>query len=217
MKKNQIIIILTILTIVISGCQKKTINNAKLQQSVKQELVNVDSTSSSSADMLLALATSEIDASDWLTYKNDKYGFEFNYPKKWGEPVKQGLDERNLNIAFSGNGCIDNCPTITVTNYNVEGIKGDNSLAYISSTMESGCFLNFEKKFVIKTINVYISTGSFYDLISEEKCQSILKGIDRKKDYDNLQFANLYISEMPKEEVSSYDEFLKIVSTFHQF
>lgn len=33
--------------------------------------------------IITSIPTPNIDISDWKTYKNDKYEFEFNYPKEW--------------------------------------------------------------------------------------------------------------------------------------
>jgi hypothetical protein len=45
---------------------------------------------------------SQIDTSDWKTYRNEEYGFEFKYPKIYEEVKGCGLREKNSTI-FLGN------------------------------------------------------------------------------------------------------------------
>jgi len=42
----------------------------------------------------------KIDASDWLTYKNEEYGFEFKYPADW--KVQLDDNEKGITIGYPG-------------------------------------------------------------------------------------------------------------------
>lgn len=39
---------------------------------------------------------SDVDTSDWLTYRNEKYGFEFKLPKELGKNMPTGLQGDNI-------------------------------------------------------------------------------------------------------------------------
>lgn len=76
MKKQITIIILIVATlVVVSGCGKKNQNDAKL------EVVNKQSQDQTREQSNQATTSSGVvDVSDWKTYKNDEYGFRFQYP-----------------------------------------------------------------------------------------------------------------------------------------
>ena len=66
------ILLLAGLILVVSGCLKKPPVNTN--QPINQNQNQNTSTTTT---------TSEIDTSDWQTYRNKEYGFEFKYPLDW--------------------------------------------------------------------------------------------------------------------------------------
>lgn len=66
-KLSVIVMSLASVALVVSGCLKKPVTPPVNQNQ------NINT----------ATTTSEIDMSDWKTYRNDEYGFEFKYPKDW--------------------------------------------------------------------------------------------------------------------------------------
>ena len=66
-KSTTLILATLLLSVVVSGCIKKP-----TQQPIANTNQNVNA---------VATTTTEIDTSDWKTYRNEEYGFEFRYPE----------------------------------------------------------------------------------------------------------------------------------------
>ncbi|MFA6215152.1 MAG: hypothetical protein WC768_01115 [Patescibacteria group bacterium] len=75
-QKLAVITLLASLSLAVSACGKKPVpvanTNLDVNQAVNQNL-----------NTNIATTTEEIDISDWKTYRNEEYGFEFKYPEDW--------------------------------------------------------------------------------------------------------------------------------------
>jgi hypothetical protein len=81
-KKQLIIGILTlVLSLGLVACGKKPVPAANTNQDVNQA-VNQD-VNTNIATTTAATSTAEMDTSNWKTYRNEEYGFEFKYPEEW--------------------------------------------------------------------------------------------------------------------------------------
>ncbi len=91
--KNKIILIntslLIILMVIFSGCARE--ESLKNDKNVNQKEISdgqIDEDSNKDIDINAENIPeeeliSDIDTSNWLTYSNDEYSFEFSYPKEW--------------------------------------------------------------------------------------------------------------------------------------
>ncbi|MDX9893789.1 MAG: hypothetical protein RB292_05300 [Patescibacteria group bacterium] len=109
MKRYQLITLLLI-TLFLTGC----INNTSINQNTNEAVGTNQDTATTTNEVIPTQAgiqennnpsttTEEIDTSDWLTYRNEEYGFEFKYPGDWSLFVY-----KNDIIALSSGGHIIN-------------------------------------------------------------------------------------------------------------
>jgi len=90
-KKINALILCIVMAMFFSACQKTPVQNQEQNQVINQEQQN--QTASSSTD--------EIDTSDWLTYRNEEYGFELKYPEGWyWEDYSKDFKALELKVGF---------------------------------------------------------------------------------------------------------------------
>ena len=140
--------LLTILltsTLFLSGC-------ILVGQKVSQSELQPEQVATSTSD--------EIDTSDWKTYRNEEYGFEFRYPGNWrisydkSDGVNLGLYENGLQISYMG---------VRLKNTN-------DKVANITEFAKSNCaqrvnlYCNTPKTFYFTNLEIYtFSKDNFFD------------------------------------------------------
>ncbi len=87
-KKVLSLILLLAVIAVVSGCAKKPVETKTTQKSNDNKQVETSTTTSNKLQEEIVtreteVITSDIDTSDWQTYKDEELGFEFKYPKNW--------------------------------------------------------------------------------------------------------------------------------------
>lgn len=93
-KKYKTIPILIIsLAFLITGCNKRPVNN---NTDINQPLDNATSSNSKQQTASTSADKNKIDTSDWLVYRNEEYGIEFKYQPYWKTAATDvGINEEN--------------------------------------------------------------------------------------------------------------------------
>lgn len=105
-KQISIIFLVLVIAMVVSGCAGKKQNNIKPEVFNNQVQEQSSQVATSSSLENNAISSEAIDMSDWQTYKNSDYGFEFKYPKNWEYRIMDDgfieLKDNEMRVYFEG-------------------------------------------------------------------------------------------------------------------
>lgn len=140
-----------------------------------------------------------VDTSDWKTYRNEKYGFEFRYPKKLAN-----YGDYLLEVVDYGDGTYDDISKIKTHSLNLEIVDApaEGFTIHISITSDSN-ILNYLKEEIIRSSKTNIINNDKYIAFSRE-------GMGDPSGYIIQHNSRYYILEV------TFDDgiFEKILSTF---
>ena len=164
--------------------------------------------------------TSDIDTSDWQTYRNEGLGFSFRYPgesenvEEVPNPGQIRITDPKFRATISYKSCEKDC----------SDVRPGLGLAVISQGV-GGCEINLWHSFKLadKEITVSISRATHNDPntinVSEEKCIEQWTGIDKDKISYGLhggQSAYLPFSKIPESGKEAYRRFKTIINSFQE-
>jgi hypothetical protein len=164
LKKITILTLLLSLGVVVSACLKNPQTNQNINQleNINTNTIKETEPRQQEEDLEeIILETEEIDISDWQTYRNEEYGFEFRYPRDWNidydkkDGISINLYDNNLQISW-----------LSIRLNKTKGIfyQSINEFALLSCNEYGGMYCNRPTVYKFNNIRLYSYSGSnFFD------------------------------------------------------
>ena len=161
------------------------------------------------------IITSDIDTSEWQTYRNEGYGFEVKYPNRWGTPTVTQIKGQ---IIFQNSNCKGMCAIINMEDC-VENTMQNNSIARVYAGV--GNFgIELKKVFILAENScAFLYSYDPYIDISEDETLRLLKNINNGRKILNDSGESVWLNEgeIPQEVMGAYNIFKKVVASLHKF